>query len=299
MKNTTETASKKSPKKSAKKNPQKNLRKFKIFRVETDEKTKREKRITMMTFSVENEKEAYEELKRYRKIANKQYTYYYGRVGGWSCMDVNGNKKVYFDSFDEMSNYMLHRKRGFFRGIGRFFGCLKDGISNKFYTIRHGLQRMFIGHSEMEACGILDHLLDDLEFNLPILSKNCEYPVMTFLVEARQKLHKDDKDFDINKSLETDLKFTDEEFKLAQKLMKNVVDGLYEDVISYRFFEGNGYVDSNTKIPSEILSKLKAMFPYMPGTYKETDYIKLNALTNKYKNRIFDTLRKYAGSLWS
>ena len=49
---------------------------YKIFRVEKDEKTGKESKITMKKFWAKDDSEAYEVLKDYRKIANKEYTYY-------------------------------------------------------------------------------------------------------------------------------------------------------------------------------------------------------------------------------
>lgn len=57
-------------KKSAKANKKKSMNKYKIFYVETDEKTGIEKKVTMKKFYAKDDDEAYELLKKYRKIAN-------------------------------------------------------------------------------------------------------------------------------------------------------------------------------------------------------------------------------------
>ena len=265
---------------------------YKIFRVEKDEKSGKEKKITMIKFFAENDKAAYEELKKYRKIANKIYKYYYGRVGGYSRKDDKGNV-IEFDSFMEMM--LFDSKSHWYDFIGNFLSW----IGELKYRIGLAWQRATKGHTETEACGLFDHILDDLEYNLPFLAEEgSKHPVMTFVVEAREQMHKDDKDFNLQKSLDENLKFTDEEFKLGSELMKKTILGLLEDIQAYRFFSNSGIIDSSNPTEIEISKKFSKMLPYIPGKYKELDYFKLDSLKNKYRNRIFNTLNKYAESIW-
>ena len=48
---------------------------YKIFRVEKDPKTGKVKKITMKKFWAKDDKEAFAELKEYRRVANREYTY--------------------------------------------------------------------------------------------------------------------------------------------------------------------------------------------------------------------------------
>lgn len=296
MNSTKETPTKDTNKRIHRKNSQKKaLSEFKIFRVETDEKSGREKIVTMTKFHAENDKDAYERLKKYRRIANKEYTYYYCRTGLFSCKDRDGCGIVHFDTFNEMKDYMLQEKNGLFRRMSHLFKRIVDWACGILRSVRHGLQRMFIGHSETETYGIFDHILDDLEFNLPILSRNCKYPTVQFIDEASRRILKGVEKTEGNNDKMND----DESINLARKIMKDVIDGLYEDVVSYRFFSRGGIFSSDKGIPKDIEDNLKKRFPYVPGTYKVPDYVKLNSLIRKHKNRIFNTLSKYSDSLWS
>ena len=255
---------------------------YKIFRIETDKNSGREKRITMIKFFAKNDNEAYNELKKYRKIANKIYKYYYGRVGGYSIKDDKGNL-IEFDSFAEMME--LNQKSNWYDFMVDFF----NWISELKHRIKLAWQRATKKHTELEACGLFDHILDDLEYNLPIIAEDgSEHPVMTFLVEARKQMHKDDKNFNLQKSLDDNLKFSEEEHKLGSELMKQTILGLLEDIQAYRFFSSGGIIDVKNPKEVETSKKFSNMLPYIPGKYKEIDYFKLSSLKNKYRNRIFN-----------
>ena len=77
---------------------------YKIYRVEKDPKTGSEKKITMTKFWAKDDQEAYEELKKYRKVANKAYTYYFGTTGNYigNKLDENGKFKRYDDNEEMM-----------------------------------------------------------------------------------------------------------------------------------------------------------------------------------------------------
>jgi hypothetical protein len=264
---------------------------YRIFRVDTDEKTGKEKKITMVKFFAKDDKAAYEELKKYRRLANKIYKYYYERVGKYTKKDDNGNV-VEFDSFMEMMEYGT--KSHWYDFIGDFLYWL----SYLKYRIRLAWQRATKGHSDVEVIGLLGHILDDLEYNLPKLAEECEHPVMTFVVEARAQLHKDEKGFDLQKSLDNDPNFTDEEMNLGSELMRKTILGLLEDIRAYKFFSNGGIVDRRNQSEVETEKKFSKMLPRIPGKYKELDFFKLDSLKNKYRSRVFNTLNKYAESFW-
>lgn len=270
-----------------------NLVNYRIFRVETDENTGVEKKITMITFSAKDDKSAYEELKRYRKIANKEYKYYYGPDCTYKIKDKDGNT-IQFDSITEMFEYN-HPQRWF-----SAFSALWRWISGIPRRIRNALQRAFTGHCEYEYNDLLTHVLDDIEHNLKILSNDCEYPVMTFVIEAVKQKHSGEKDFDISKRMDDSLKFEEDEIKLGSELMKKTVDGLIEDIRFYRFSQ-LPLITEDFKDEGEMESfkRFAKIIPYIPGRYNTIDFIKLASIRNKYRNRIFSTLNKYAESLWS
>ena len=75
---------------------------YRIFRVEVDPKTKKETQITMKKFWAKTNAEAQEELKKYIKIANKQYKYYWGTAENYVDYDSKTKKKVCYDTMEDM-----------------------------------------------------------------------------------------------------------------------------------------------------------------------------------------------------
>lgn len=290
MKKQKSNPNRKSKTENNRKKSKKNL-KYNIFRVETDEKSGKERRIKMVDFFAANDDEAYAELKKYRKIANKIYKYYYERAVEHSLKDKDGNV-VKFDSFEEMANYS--EKEHWYDFIFDFvvwLGILK-------LRIRNAWQRAVRGHSEMEADGLFEHILEDLEYNLPILADNCENPVATFVAEARKQIHKADSSFDYEKSIKENPQFSEEEVKLGSELMKKTILGLLDDVRAFRFFSNYGIIDRRNPIEVETESKLSKSIPFVPGKYRTIDCNKLESIKSKYRNRIFNTLNRYAESIW-
>lgn len=84
---------------------------YRIFRVEEISKRKRilHNKITMMYIYAKNDDDAYEQLKSYRKIANKIYTYYVERWTTITVIREDGTKHTYNDFLEEIKSYRKNK----------------------------------------------------------------------------------------------------------------------------------------------------------------------------------------------
>lgn len=276
---------------------------YKIFRVEKDEKTGEEKKITMIKFWAKNNDEAYEELKKYCKIANKEYTYYFGTTGNYIGNKLSKSGKVMrYDSFEEMMEAEKEAQPFFKKMLEdicfrawRIWDWMKDikyKTSDLFYLVRNK-------HQRNESWSLDYHLIDDLIYNLPILIKNKMGIPTQFCTKARSQLNKDNQDFDLDKSLAENPNPTDEESKLAEEMWNEELEKglLYAKL--YKFYSNYGIVDNENDLEERaFLEKWSKTIPKVPGTYNEIDYVKLHALEDKYWNSLWNWIKDNGRNLW-
>lgn len=271
---------------------------YKIFRVEKDEKTGKENKITMTKFWAKNDDEAQEELRKYKKVANKEYTYYYGTTGYYvgNTLDDKGNVRKY-DSFEEMME-ADHEKESFFSkiwdSISLEASCLWSKIKDFWwYGAKDLIFWLKTKHNRNESWSLDCHLLDDIIFNLPLLIKNKNGVPTKFCCKARAELNKNDPSFDLEKSFEKNPSSDEKEMELAEKLWNEELEKglLYAKL--YQFYSDYGITEDE-----EFEKKWKSTIPYKPGTYNDIDYIKLVELEDKYWNSLWNWIKENGRNLW-
>jgi len=277
---------------------------YKIFRVEKDRKTGEELKITMTKFWASDEHEAYEELKKYRKVANKAYTYYFGTTGNYigNSLDEKGRVKRY-DSLSEMMK-AEHSKRTFLDKILEIVKSPFENIWDKFckvkWSISDAIYFLKTKHKKSESWSLDSHLIDDILFNIPkLLNDRHGYPAH-LIYKARSEINKKKGiKIDIEKSMEEDPNPTDEEEQLADEMWnKELKTGLMYARL-YKFYTNFGIIDDNaSEEEKKFLKSWEKTIPYIPGTYKEIDYKKLHILTDKYWNSLWNWIKENGRSLW-
>ena len=145
---------------------------YKIFRVEKDEKTGKESKITMKKFWAKDDSEAYEVLKDYRKIANKEYTYYFGTTGYCVDRDPITKKPRYFDDLEELHEAWENEHDNIIEKIAREYRYLCSKILDIKYWFRDILYFIKTRHDYREHWQLDSHFIDDLEFNLPKIKEH-------------------------------------------------------------------------------------------------------------------------------
>lgn len=276
---------------------------YKIFRVEKDPKTGAETKITMTTFWAKDDKEAYEELKKYRKAANKAYRYYFGTAGYYvgNELDASGKVKRY-DDYKEMMKDWLAVKTAcekisdiVLSPFERVWDKMRDGwwwLCDLCFFIKNK-------HKRNESWSLDYHIVDDIIFNIPLLIKNKSGVPTEFCMKARIELHKAEKNFDVDKSFEKEPGSSDKELELAEKMWNEELEKglLYAKL--YTFYHELGILEKNAWPDSEKFEKEWAKtIPYVPGTYDRIDYVKLHSLENKYWNSLWNWIKDNGRNLW-
>lgn len=276
---------------------------YKIFRIEKDPKTCEETKITMTKFWAKNDQEAYEELKKYKRIANKAYTYYFGTTGNYigNKLGKDGKLKRY-DDHDEMMK-AWKAEEPMTTKIKDAILCPFERIWDKAKDFRWWLSDMCFffknNHQRNESWSLDYHMINDIIFNLPILIKNKHGVPTEFCAKARAELHKEDKKFNLEKSFEENPNSDEKEMKLADKMWSEELERglLYAKL--YSFYTSFGKLDKDAWEDSEKFEEEWAKtIPYVPGTYHEIDYRKLYALENKYWNSLWNWIKDNGRNLW-
>ena len=143
--------------------------------------------------------------------------------------------------------------------------------------IRHDLENweslITKKHQISEWWSIDYHMLEDLEYNLPILIKKSHtYPAC----------------FD-----ET-VKGTD---KKPWDAWKDELRKLLLHVRLYNYYRDHGHVDSKNKVMLKIHKEYKDTLPYHKGS-RDFDYVKLMELTKQHWDAIWDWMKEYGQALW-
>jgi len=270
---------------------------YRIFRIEKDEQTGKEVQVNMTKFWAKNDDEAYSELKEYRKVANKAYTYYYGTTGYFVDRDKDGNE-LRFDTMEE-EHAAWEKREGKLKmlwlDVTIFFEHLFD-IRYKIKDIWHVLRTK---HQRNESWSLDYHILDDLIFNIPLLIKDKNGVPTAFCEKAAKLAHKGDPSYDPVKEFEKDPGKADDYIDSAKKLWDEELNKLLLYVKLYCYYRDFGIVDNKDPEQVKFHEKYKYTLPYKPGTYKTFDYKKLSALQQRYWSSIWNWMKEYGQSLWT
>lgn len=275
---------------------------YKIYRIEKDEKTGEEKKITMTKFWAKDDAEAYEELKKYRKVANKAYTYYYATTGYYigNSLDEDGKVKRYDDLKEMMAD----------RSGESIFESIKDAALSPFEWIwdkakdfRYWTTEMVFFlrndyHRRCEHWSLDSHMVDDIIFNIPLLIKNRHGVPSNFCAKARAKLNEKNPKFNLEKSLAEKPESDDKELELAGKMWDEELEKVLLYAKLYKFYEGYGIVDEKDPEQVEFAKTWGKTIPYKPGTHKDIDLVKLRNLENKHWNSLWNWIKENGRNLW-
>lgn len=273
---------------------------YKIFRVEVDPISKDEKKITMKKFYAKDDKEALAELEEYRKIANRQYTYYYGSVGQCACKDKNG-KTVYFDDMKEMHEAWKKEHETILEKLSFAFDIyIKCPLNDFFYNRRCKKFFKKTGHRLDESYALDSHIINDLLFNIPRIIKSKNGCLNEYIIKALQRKHKDEKDFDawkhLNEHPDSD---NDVIWKEAREMYEKDLEKILLNARLYQYYISFGIIDERNVDEVELDKKWHKTLPYVPGKYKELDYTKLNSLAQNCWNAIWNDWKKIGQMMWA
>lgn len=263
---------------------------YRIFRVEKD-KNGNDEFIVMKYFYAENAKDAYDVLKKYRKVANKKYTYYYGSANKFISKASNG-KELYFDSFSEMMKHDLKNMP--------FYKKIIDGIKINWFTvkldkIKYSIKEIYYllktyfnnsyAHNITESYSIDTYLINSLIFNVTKL-KNSHHGIPQYCIDAAKKK---------NPTCEDDTKI----LEFADEIWKNDLDKLLLYAKLYVYYYNYGIIDPNDDYDLADIDKQYAKtIPYIPGTYKEINYTALNTLIQRYWNKLWSLWMTIGQNCW-
>ena len=273
---------------------------YKIFRVEIDRKTGKETKITMKKFWAKDDAEAYHELQEYRKIANREYTYYYGSTGYYVDRDPLTKKMRYFDDPEEMHQAWLKEHTSVFEKMSSEFRYWWSRLKDVKYWLRDLIYFIKTRHDYCECWQLDGHFINDLEFNLPKIKEYKDGTPIAFYAKAAKELHKDDKDFDDEKYLKDNPSLDEEGLSdLATKMFNAEIDKCILYVKLYKYYSNYGIIDKNNNDEVEFDKKWHKTIPYVPGTYKEFDYKKLQALIDKNWNALMNWCKDNLQYCWT
>ena len=293
--------------KKAKKSSSSSTQQYRIFRVEVDQKTKKEKQITMKRFSAKSDADAYDVLKKYRSIANKEYTYYYGHANSYQT--IGKDKKIRkFDTSEELHEFTMKEHFSSFQNTFKTpFIKLADVCSDIKYWFKDLFYWLKTKHNRNESWSLDSHILDDLRHNLQLIIDDVEKGPAgipnDMCIKALKEKHKNDPNFDIEKAYNANPNIIwDEEgvMDLATNMWISTLKTGLLNVKLYCYYADYGIIDEkNDKDMIEIHEKYASTIPYVPGTYKEIDYQKLAKMTEKCWNSIWNWIKEHGQSLWT
>lgn len=273
--------------------------KYKIFRIEKDEKTGHENKVTMKKFYAADDSKAYEYLKEYRRIANPEFTYYYGDTECVVDYDKDGNE-MRFDSLAESAKAWkktetLGEKISMWLDVN-----ICDKARNFFYERKKRRFWKKTQHGYEESYSLDMHIINDIIFNVPIIKTTCNgYPQM-FSDKAILELHKNEKSFDLEKYYSEHHGNVEKNVEdLATAMYHAELDKLLLNAKLYVYYSAYGIIDDSNKDEVEFDKKWSKTLPYQPGRYKELNYKKLHTLQDKHWNSVFNWIKQYGRFLWT
>lgn len=273
---------------------------YKIFRVETNYQEGRgfkyswPKKIVMKYIYAKDDKDAYKQLKAYIKLANKEYTYYvepyvtYKIIGDDTIYDsdtlMNGHrsKMPWHKRILEDISFTLHY----------YFVDKPKDIYYKLYDIWYLLKNK---HQHSEAWNVDNALLDTLHFNIKKLKERKYTLSWAMLDKAILEKHKDDPNFDLKQfHIDNCSGYSKDIEQRAIELEKELFDKLISDICAYKYYtDWHNNINEFDEEQVATEKRLKHTLPLIKGSYDRYDYNKLNELSSKYWNRIWETTRIY------
>ena len=274
---------------------------YKIFRVEKDPKTGKGKKITMKKFWAKDDKEAFAELKEYRRVANREYTYYWGDAEGHITRDKNG-KKILCDDFEEVMAVDRAQHCSLYNFIDDKWTdvCIFwRKICDLRYKLRDVLYWLKTKHNYNESWSLDIHMINDLHHNIPLIIEDKIGTPTYFHEIALKEKHKGDPKWKLEDALNKDPNCIDEVSDEARALWEAELNKFWNYVKAYIFFTSYGSVDHKDKALVDFAEENASQIPYKPGTYNDIDYAKLHILTQKSWNSIWNWMKQYGQMLWT
>lgn len=237
---------------------------------------------------------AYEHLLDFRRNVKADDIYFDIAYG---CISQNDNGTVtVYDSFSEMLDDSDKKKTvdeldddtPYERIKREKAGIVKD---IKFF-IDHYDSENRSSHMLSESWSLDSHILDDIEFNIPIIKAEANGVPNEFIVEACEKLSKD-----YNK-LADDKYSYDEAFDLAKSLWHKQLDNMLHHIWLYEYYSDYGILDDD--ISAEKKEFLKHFeIPMEKGKFNVVDYDATSKLVEAEWKEIWEWMIKYGRSLWT
>ena len=154
-------------------------------------------------------------------------------------------------------------------------------------------------HRYNESWSIDSHMLEDLEFNIPILIKDKQGVPTEYCEKARDIIHKDDKNYNRNEVNKNDPNYDENGvMELASKLWNDDLEKLLLNVKLYQYYENFGIVDEKNPEEVEFDKKYHSTIPLIQGSYDDIDYVKLSEISNNCWNYIWDFMKEHGRDLW-
>lgn len=284
------------------KSSSKDNKKYIIYRIdETNSKNSIcfPKKIVLQKFFAANDAEAYKYLKDYKKVANKAYTYYYAEEHEYVVINDDGTKSAYADIHEMHEDWLKDRN---------ILEKLKSAIYYRWSKVKdcwHWLKYLWYyirtGHDYKASWSLDSYLLNEIAWNLKILKADKLGCSGLFLDRARAEIYKNEKDFNAEDyAVKMNYDYTEDEWKLGKKLRAEEYDRMLEYIALYDYYSNHGVASKKIVDDSAAFEKKwKKTLPIKPGTYNSFDYKKLQALEEKYWNKIWEWMRKYGRCLWS
>ena len=253
-------------------------------------------KVTLHVFEAESDDKAHEVLKKYKLDHQDGIKYYYMETGRF--VDADGKR---YDTLEDLMN-SDQEKKSVLSKIWDHITYIQSEAARMASDLRHWIKNLihFINskHQTDEYWSLDCHLIDDLEYNIPRLIENKHGVPQKFCEKARSIIHKDESQFDVKKSFESNPNSTGKELELAFKLWDDELNALLLHVKLYKFSSNFGDVDKNNKDELSFYNMWKHTIPYKLGTFKELDYKKLNDLENQHWNAIWDWIKTNGRDLW-
>ena len=264
---------------------------YRIIRIEPSEGDCRPKKIVMKTFYAKDDAAALKYLKDYKKIANKEYTYYFDE-----------NQEDLFDRWRREDDTCSWWKKAWDEISFFFWYWFFDKPKDLCYWMKDLLYWMKTKHNRDESWSLDYHILNDLVHNIELLKKNKHGIAQPFIEMAIKERNKDTPDFDFDAYLKkTNYCGTKEDEDRAVELMDQEYDNQLLNVRLYIYYSNYGIVskyEADYEAMKKIEEKYHNTLPYLPGRYKEFDYAKLNALIEAQWEKIWDWNKKWLRICW-
>lgn len=262
---------------------------YRIIRIDEDGK-----KVTMTKFWAPDDKGALAYLVDYKKAANRKYKYYWDY---WSPVKIAGpdGKVEVFETYEDL---LLERR-------GSWLSRAWDNVAwyiwgwplSKLSDFRWWLADMwyFARHKQYRrASWFLDsYILQTLKHHVKILLKTKHGISPAFIDEARKQLHKDDKDFDLDKYNAEHTSVTKEEEKLSLEIQEKAYKQLLAAIDRYFY-----YIESGDTGDKDLDKALRSTLPVKQGSYDAFDYVKLHAMAQKQWAKIWGWMNMYGQTLY-